>query len=90
MERIKFETLEYARIEGVGLIRLATDFDKMTIHQAINAKSHMGGLPTRYQKNKAGVRGPEHMRAFISICRCAIDMYKSAPNRDGYLLPNCF
>ena len=92
MEKIKHESTEYARIEGVGLIRLSGD--RMTLHEAINAKSYQGGLPTRYfQRRNEGdlyCTVPIHCRNFISLCHIRRQEFKEMPNRSEYIHPNCF
>ena len=88
MEKIKHESTEYARIEGVGLVVLANE--RMTLNQAINAKSYQVGLPTRYSRQIKGYLVTEHMKCFISICNCRRHDFKESPNRSRYLQPNCF
>jgi hypothetical protein len=88
MEKITHESTTYARIEGVGLVVLANE--RMTLNQAINAKSYQGGLPTRYFKQFDGYSVAEHMKCFISICNCRRQDFKDAPNRSQYHQPSCF
>lgn len=80
-------TPEHVRIAGVGVVKIAAQ--PMTIHQAINAKSQMGGLPASHFVEKNGVSGPVHLRCFISLCEVK-EEYKQAPNRGTYTHPNCF
>lgn len=73
-----------ARIQGVGIIALAES--KLTVHQAINARTYTTGLPTRYIREK---KGHEHMRSFISLCKVP-EQYTSEPNQTGWQQPNVF
>ena len=92
MEKIKHESTEYARIKGVGLIVISGY--RMTLHEAINAKSYQAGLPTRYfQRWNEGdlyCSAPIRCRNFISLCHIRIQEFKEMPNHSGWLQPNCF
>lgn len=92
MEKVQTEGAIYARIEGVGLIKFAAESERMTLNQAINAKSWQGGLMTRHIKcwDELGICGPVHMRCFISLCHVRIAAYKEAPNFCGWEQPSAF
>lgn len=89
MEKVEHESTVYARIKGVGVVVLANE--RMTLNEAINAKSYQGGLPTRYSRQvDEGHWVNEHIKCFISICNCRIQEYKESPNRGEFLQPSCF
>ena len=88
MEKIKHESTTYARVEGVGLVVMANE--RMTLNEAINAKSYQGGLPTRYSRQFDGYSVAKHMKCFIRLCNCRRQDFKKTPNRTGYLQPSCF
>lgn len=94
MEKIKHESTEYARIDGVGLIRLADPGARMTLNQSINAKSYQRGLPTKYfrviKERDYYVSITEYCRCFLSMCDIRIQEFKEMPNHSGYLQPSCF
>ena len=92
MEKIHYEGGTAARIQGVGIIKLAAESERMTLNQAINAKSWQGGLPTRHIKcwDELGVCGPVHMRCFISLCHVKTARYKESPNFSGWEQPSSF
>jgi hypothetical protein len=86
MERIKHESSEFARIEGVGVVKLAQV--RMSLNQSINAKSHQSGLPTKYFRG--GMLRYEYLRCFISLCNVRINEYKESPNMGVFRHPNAF
>jgi len=94
MEKIKTDTKIYARIKGVGVVPIADE--KMTLNEAINAKSYQGGLPTKYLKQHVlgdtTIYTPEHCRCFISLCDVKRKEFKESPNfkYNGYIQPDCF
>lgn len=90
MKTYEYDGKEYARIEGVGMVTLAKPHERMTINQAINAKSYQSGLPTKYFRERNGRAVPQYMRCFISLCKIRIVDYMQAPNTSGYSHPNCF
>ncbi len=90
MEKVQTEGAIFARIKGVGgVIKLASEGERMTLNQAINAKSWQAGLPTRYIKcwEELGVCGHIDIRCFISICHVTTAAYKEAPNFSGWGYP---
>jgi hypothetical protein len=90
MKKMQFDGKTYARIIGVGVVVLAPENERLTLHQAINAKSYQGGLPTRYHRTKKGYLVPEEMRCFISLCKIRVPEYTEAPTRSQYQQPSAF
>lgn len=89
MEKVQTKFGVYARIKGISeVVKLAEPNQKMSLNQAINAKSWQRGATTKYAKVYAnGVIGPVHVRCFISLCEVRNDRLKQAPNHQGYLVP---
>lgn len=90
MEKIEHDSTQYAIIKGVGMIVLANMDDKMTLNQAINAKSYQSGMFTKYHRQSKGYMVPERLRCFISLCNIRRDEFKQAPNRSRYYQPDCY
>jgi hypothetical protein len=92
MKKNKHGDSEYATINGLGSIVIATENNRMTLNQSINAKSHQSGLPTRYSRfiKKDNSFVVEHLRCFIPLCNVKRQEYKDSPNRSGFKQPNCF
>jgi hypothetical protein len=90
MKKMQFDGKTYARIIGVGGVVLANEDERLTLHQAINAKSYQAGLPTRYARLKKGHWHPENMRCFLSLCKIRHKAYTEAPNKTSYQQPSCF